>query len=221
MMSFGLGRPLASPGWRTLLAVATLTAGLSGQVKSQVRPRAASPEPSAELRMRMATPRRVGQVDSALSDYLRALSSDYDTSSAAVDAQWLMNPDLTRGPYALLQPRNAAGTFSHERVAAGDFMARLKLSASYVFSVPGMQGGPPFVDTLPAGVSQLWVDNSPRRGWRIVLVPEILGARPHVLPCRYYPGETVAAARIRVARPGGFDDTFCFPCNSGWCCAEM
>jgi hypothetical protein len=168
--------------------------------------------------MRMATPRRV---DGALSDYLRALSSDYDTSSAAVDAQWLMNPDLTRGPYALLQPRNAAGTFSHERVAAGDFMARLKLSDSYVLSIPRVQGGPPFVDTLPAGVSQLWVDNRPTRGWRIVLVQEILGARPHVLPCRYYPGVTVAAARIRVARPGGFDDTFCFPCNSGWCCAEM
>jgi hypothetical protein len=161
------------------------------------------------------------QVDSALALYLHGLASDFDTSEAASDAQWLMNADLSRGPYALLQPRKGAAAFTHGRVRRGEFLAHLKLSGPYVLSIAALAPDTARAVTLPAGNSYLYVDSSTALGrWQITLVQDTVGFAPIWLPCRHSPGRPVRAARIKVARPGGFDDTNCFPCNGGWCCAE-
>jgi len=216
MKQIASARPMARHWWRPVLLIAAITAGAFQQAAAQhPRPTTYRP-PSGAVRAQVA---QLAPVDSVMQAYVKGLL--FDTSAAAIDGQWLMNADSTRGPYAVLRPRSGSTHIRHGHVAAGDIMARLNLSGSYVLRLPSSDSGAAFIDTLPAGVSYFWVDSAGVRGWRMVLVPESPGARFHVLPCHHYPGVPVAAARIKVAGPAGFDDTFCFPCNSGWCCAEM
>jgi hypothetical protein len=214
MQLIGLARPLGPPRWRALFAAVAISAGAFGSAAAQVVRAPAYRQPSRLVRGQMA---RAGTVDTVLLSYAHGLV--FDTSSAAIDGQWLMNADTSRGPYAVLKPRSGSSVIPHGFVLAGDIMARLHLSASYLLTLP-RQHGPDFTATLPRGVSYLWVDST-ASGWRIVLMPDSLGGLMQVLPCHHYPGAQVEAARFKVAGPAGFDDTVCFPCNTGWCCAEM
>ena len=167
--------------------------------------------------------------DTALT-YARSLV--YDTVPPAADAQYLLERDSTGKPvaarrYAKLLPEIGAAAIDSAALVRGQFLARLKLDSAYVLRLL-LGGGHDTTFTLPDSVSYLWVSGPPG-GRRLVLVPERAAAPLVYLPCHFYTvahsglwyRTRLAAARFKVAGPAGFDDTVCFPCNTGWCCAEM
>jgi hypothetical protein len=150
----------------------------------------------------------------------------------AEDAQYLLQRDSATGPvtalrYAKIQPEIGATAIDSAALVRGRVLARLKLDNAYVLRLP-LGGGHDTTFTLPDSVSYLWVSGPPGSR-RMVLVPATASHPVVRLPCHFYAAYTtgkwsearMAVARFKVAGPAGFDDTFCFPCNSGWCCAEM
>jgi len=176
-----------------------------------------------------------GAIDSVARDtalaYARSLL--YDSSRMAKDAQYLLERDSAGKPvgarsYAEIQPEIGAAAVQGADLVRGRFLARLKLDSAYVLRLR-LGGGHDTTFTLPDSLSYVWVSGPTDSTRRIVLVSAV-AAHPLVqLPCHYYPGydgagpwhkTRVAVARFKVAGPAGFDDTFCFPCDTGWCCAE-
>jgi hypothetical protein len=175
-----------------------------------------------------------GPVDAVPRDTALAYASSlvYDSSYMAGDAQYLLQRDSATGPvtalrYAKIQPEIGAAAIDSAGLVRGRFLARLKLDSAYVLRLP-VGPGHDTTFTLPDSVSYLWVSGSPGHA-HMVLVPATASDSAVRLPCHFYPAydsggwqkTRLAVARFKVAPPLGFDDSFCFPCNSGWCCAEM
>lgn len=214
MRAIGSRRYNGRGAWIALLAATAVAAGGCAKQPAPAVQQAAvqqvGPRPTP-------APNFLKSVDSIPPSELLAYAHglQFDSTSAGADAQYIVlrrGKGLVLGPFLAVAPEIGAEAITHQQLAQGRILARLKVSAT----ARGF--------ALPAGVYYVWVDST-ARGFRGLLVSEAASARVWQAPVRPesygLPGGAeigVAIARIVTTEAGGFS-YLCIPC-SGLNCHE-